>query len=185
MKRSAFLDAVLGGGGECPEPYRKWAEAVNHVLQDTNEPNCLPWANWVRLQETNLIDHSRLKILSGSRLWEEQWFPWFPLLAQVGFEQTASGDWVQIVEDTPLQAIHPVSGHATPRSGLISVQLPDEESSSNSQRGYKEESLGRLLPGYSYRMEDDTFVLLGRGDGEELVGVQRMDGDGFLVSETG
>ena len=186
VKRSGFLDAVLGGGGEYPEPYRKWAEVVNHVLQDKNEPNCLPWTNWVRLEETNLIDHPRLKILSGSQLWEDQWFPWFPLLAQVGFEQTASGNWVQIVEETPWQAIHPVSGYATPRSGLISVQLPDEDILSDCQRGYKEDTLGRLLPGYSYKMEDDTFVLLGRsGDREELDGVQGMDGDGFLVSETG
>ena len=184
VSRSDFLDAVLGRGGECPEPYRKWVEAVNHVLEDTRNPNCLQWDNWMRLRETNLVDHPRLKIMSGSEVWEEQWFPWFPLLAQVGFEQTAAGEWVQIVEDTPLRSCHPVSGYATARSGLVSVQLPDEKNSSNHQRGYKEKTLGHLLPGYSYRMEDDTFVLLGWEDGEELSGVKGMDEDGFLVPKT-
>jgi hypothetical protein len=34
-------------------------------------------------------------------------------------------------------------------------------------------------------MEDRTFVLLGEGNGEGIVGVQGMDEDGFLVPETG
>ena len=33
-------------------------------------------------------------------------------------------------------------------------------------------------------MEDDTFVLLGWEDGEELSGVKGMDEDGFLVPKT-
>jgi len=184
VSRVDFLKAVQGGEGEWPEPYRKWAEAANHVLQDTNDTKCLPWDNWIRLRETNLIDHPRLKILAGSQVWEEQWFPWFPLLAQVGFEQTPSGDWLQIMEGTPLLSWHSVSGFATAQSGLVSVQLPDEDSPSNHQLGYKEKTLGRLLPGYSYRMEDNTFVLQGREDGEKLGGVQGMDEDGFLVPKT-
>jgi len=64
------------------------------------------------------------------------------------------------------------------------VQLPDEDSPSNRQLGYKEKTLGRLLPGYSYRMEGGTFVLKGREDGEELGGVQGMDEDGFLVPKS-
>jgi acyl-[acyl-carrier-protein]-phospholipid O-acyltransferase/long-chain-fatty-acid--[acyl-carrier-protein] ligase len=185
VSRADFLKAVQGGEGEWPEPYRKWAEVVNCVLQDTSNPNCLPWTNWMRLRETNLVDHPRLKILACSQVWEEQWFPWFPLLAQVGFEQTASGDWVQIVEGTPLLSWHSVSGFATTQSGLVSVQLPDEDSPSNHQLGYKEKTLGRLLPGYSYRLKDNTFVLQGREDGEELGGVQGTDEDGFLVPKTG
>ena len=184
MSRSDFLDAVLGRGGECPEPYRKWVEAVNHVLEDTSNPNCLPWTNWMRLRETNLVDHPRLKILTGSQVWEEQWFPWFPLLAQVGFEQTPSGGWEQIVEDTPLLSWHSVSGFATTQSGLVSLQLPDEDSPSNRQFGYKEKTLGLLLPGYSYRMEGGTFVLQGSEEGEKVGEVQGIDGDGFLVPET-
>jgi len=184
VSRADFLNAVQGEGGEWPEPCRKWAETVNHVLQETNDPNCLPWDNWIRLQETNLVDHPRLIIQSGPQDWEEQWFPWFPLLAQVSFEQNASGDWVQIVENIPLQSCHPVSGYATAQSGLVSVQLPNEESPSNYQHGYKEKTLGRLLPGYSYRMEDSIFVLLGREAGEELAGVEEMDGDGFIVPKT-
>ena len=185
VKRSDFLKAIRDGGGDWPEPYGKWAQAVNHLLEEKSESNCLPWANWMRLQETNLLDHPRLKILSGSQAWEDQWFPWFPLLAQVEFEQADSGDWVQIKEDVSLQICHSVSGYATVRDGLVSVQLPDEESLSNSQRGHKQGTLGRLLPGYSYRMEDRTFVLLGEGNGEGIVGVQGMDEDGFLVPETG
>jgi len=184
VNRADFLKAVQGGEGEWPELYRNWAEVVNRVLQDTSNPNCLPWTNWMRLQETNLIDHPRIKIVSGAQVWEEQWFPWFPLLAQVGFEQTAAGEWVQIVEDTPSRSCHPVSGYATLQSGLVSVQLPDEGSLSNRQLGCKEKTLGHLLPGYSYRMENDTFVLLGWEDGEELSGVQGMDEDGFLVPKT-
>jgi acyl-[acyl-carrier-protein]-phospholipid O-acyltransferase/long-chain-fatty-acid--[acyl-carrier-protein] ligase len=184
VSRTDFLESVHGGEGDWPEPYRKWAEVVKRVLQDTSYPNYLPWTNWMRLQETNLIDHPRLKILAGSQVWEEQWFPWFPLLAQVGFEQTAAGEWVQIVEDTSLQSFHPVSGYATAQSGLVSVQLPDEGSPSNRQLGYKEKTLGLLLPGYSYRMEGGTFVLQGSEEGEKVGEVQGIDGDGFLVPET-
>jgi hypothetical protein len=72
---------------------------------------------------------------------------------------------------------------ASKQNGLVSLQLPDDKTSSLIQSGTKQNTLGLLLPGYSYKMESGTFILCGVGQPEKLFGVGGMDEDGFLLSK--
>ena len=67
--------------------FGKWMQLVQDVINQPEEFVILPWVNWMRLKQTNLIDHPKLRICMGDQTWMEQWFPWFPLLSGFGFEQ--------------------------------------------------------------------------------------------------
>ena len=183
VKRGHFLSAVEGGGTGLPEPYDAWAIRVKKVLEGGSEGFCLPWVNWVRLNETNLLDHANLEVAVAGKVWNEQWFPWFPLLAHCCLEQTSKQGWAkQTGGEVPLHR-HLVSGYASGQNGLVSLHLPNEKYGSDQQLGQKENTLGRLLPGYSYHMDDGIFLLDGVGKPEVLGGVAKMDEEGFLLCE--
>ena len=68
-------------------------------------------------------------------------------------------------------------------NGLISLNLPDENDGDTIQPGYRHETLGRLLPGFSYQSVSGEFILKGLGIDEELIKVRNVDPEGFLLPE--
>jgi len=184
IEREQFLIAVEREGSGLPNPYQAWARQVHQVLTDGGRAEvCQPWVNWMRLKETNLLEHLRLEISFAEKVWNSQWFPWFPLLGQFGFEEMTTNRWARIVDGNVHGGRHLVSGYASKQNGLVSLQLPYDKTSSLIQSGTKQNTLGLLLPGYSYKMESGTFILCGVGQPEKLFGVGGMDEDGFLLSK--
>jgi len=178
ISRSQFLGEI-NSSRELSEPYREWMQLVQDVLSNRDESVILPWVNWMRLAQTNLIDHPKLRICEGDQTWMDQWFPWFPLLSGFGFEQNEDGSWHTISHDES-SAFHMVDGLATPQNGLVALQLPDVISGSNFQQGTKQGTWGRMLPGFVYSNMDGEFVLNGIKEPEILPQVS-LDKDGFLI----
>jgi hypothetical protein len=95
--------------------------------------------------------------------------------------QTREYGWSkQIGEKVPAGRIV-VSGYASKQNGLISLQLPNEECPPGLQRGQKANTMGLLLPGYTYKIEKGKFILYGVGPPERLGGISGIDEDGFLL----
>ena len=176
ISRSQFLEKNYSR--EFSEPFGKWMQLVQDVINQPEEFVILPWVNWMRLKQTNLIDHPKLRICMGDQTWMEQWFPWFPLLSGFGFEQNEDGSWQTITRDEGVEC-HLVDGLATSQNGLVALQLPDESDAQTAQQGNRKGTWGRMLPGYSYYIKDGEFVLNGIKEPENLPQVS-LDKDGFL-----
>ena len=176
--RSQFLRKI-NSFSQLSEPFSEWMQEVEDALNQRDESVILPWINWMRLKQTNLIDHPKLRICTGDQTWMEQWFPWFPLLSGFGFEQNEDGSWHTICNDES-SAFHLVDGLATPQNGLVALQLPNVISGNNIQQGTKKGAWGRMLPGFSYSHKDGEFILKGMKEPEILPQVS-LDKDGFLI----
>jgi len=180
ISRSQFLGKI-NSTSELSEPFSEWMQLVQDKLNKTDESVILPWVNWMRLTQTNLLDHPKLRICEGDQNWMEQWFPWFPLLSGCGFEQNEDGSW-QTISNDESSAFHWVDGLATPQNGLVALQLPDVSSESNFQQGTKQGTWGRMLPGFVYSNRNGEFVLNGIKEPEILPQVS-LDKDGFLLKK--
>jgi len=178
ISRSQFLGKI-NSSRELSEPYGEWIRKVQDVLNQREESVILPWVNWMRLKQTNLIDHPKLRICRGDQTWLDQWFPWFPLLSGFGFEQNEDGSWQTITKDKGTEC-HRVDGLVTPQNGLVALQLPNELSGDNIQQGNRNGAWGRMLPGFAYSSKDGEFVLNGMKEPEILPQVS-LDKDGFLI----
>jgi acyl-[acyl-carrier-protein]-phospholipid O-acyltransferase/long-chain-fatty-acid--[acyl-carrier-protein] ligase len=179
ISRSQFLGKI-NSCRELSEPYGEWIQEVQDVLNKRDASKILPWINWMRLKQTNLIDHPKLRICTGDKTWMDQWFPWFPLLSGFGFEQNEDGSW-QTISNDESSAFHRVDGLATPQNGLVALQFPDVTDAQMIQQGTKKGARGRMLPGLSYYIKDGEFVLNGMKDPEILPQIC-LDKDGFLIN---
>jgi acyl-[acyl-carrier-protein]-phospholipid O-acyltransferase/long-chain-fatty-acid--[acyl-carrier-protein] ligase len=179
ISRSQFLGKI-NSCRELSEPYGEWIQEVQDVLNKRDASKILPWINWMRLKQTNLIDHPKLRICTGDKTWMDQWFPWFPLLSGFGFEQNEDGSW-QTISNDESSAFHRVDGLATPQNGLVALQFPDVTDAQMIQQGTKKGAWGRMLPGLSYYIKDGEFVLNGMKDPEILPQIC-LDKDGFLIN---
>lgn len=178
ISRSQFLRKI-NSFSEVSEPFSEWMQEVHRVLNQRNESVILPWINWMRLKQTNLLDHPKLRICKGDQNWMELWFPWFPLLSGCGFEQNEDGSW-QTISNDESSVFHRVDGLATPQNGLVALQLPNVIIGNNIQQGTKQGTWGRMLPGYAYSSKHGEFVLNGIEEPEILPQVS-LDKDGFLI----
>ena len=149
ITRKDFLQSIQSKHSKLPDLFNEWASQVVLFFDDQPDQTCLPWINWMRINQTNLMDHPMLSIAKGNKVWTDQWFPWFPLLCGHGFEETKNGCWNMITEKEALQP-HMVEGLATLSNGLVSIQLPDEICKTTNQLGTKKGTVGRILPGFSY-----------------------------------
>ena len=181
ISRSLFLQNLSPTKINLPKPFNEWAECVRNVLNQKDESVILPWVNWMRIKQTNLIDHPKLKISIGDLTWMAQWFPWFPLLSGFGFEQNEDGSWQTITKASGIKC-HVVDGLATRKNGLVALQFPDISIANNFQQGTKKGTWGRMLPGFAYSMEDGEFVLNGIKVSEILPKIS-LDKDGFLIKK--
>jgi len=179
ITRWHFLQNLKSHKIDLPAPFNEWILRVREVMNKKNQPVLLPWVNWMRLKQTNLLDHKKLLICQGDATWMGQWFPWFPLLSPFGFEQNKDGSWQAIAQEIDIKP-HLVQGFATAQNGLVALQFPDERNGNHLQLGCKEGTLGRMLPGYSYTINGKDFVLHGIKQPEILPKVG-VDEDGFLV----
>jgi hypothetical protein len=178
ISRSEFLGKI-NSTSKLSEPYGEWIRKVQDVMNQRDASEILPWINWMRLKQTNLIDHPRLRICMGDQTWMDQWFPWFPLLSGFGFEQNEDGSWESITKDKGTEC-HMVDGLATPQNGLVALQLPDEISADTIQQGNRKGSWGRMLPGFAYSNKDGEFALNGMKE-PEILPQASLDKDGFLM----
>ncbi len=179
ISRSRFLQNLGHAKINLPNPFHDWAEGVKEMLNRKDESAIFPWVNWMRIKQTNLIDHPKLLICRGEKTWIDQWFPWFPLLSGFGIQQNDDGTWETMTDD-PHLVPHKVEGFATLQNGLVALQFPDQIDENNCQQGSRPGTLGRMLPGYSYTQNGEEFVLHGLNQSEILPQIS-LDEDGFLL----
>ncbi len=181
ITRRQFLRNIDFQTFDFPEPFNRWVQIVKSVLSQKDEQVILPWVNWMRVSQTNLIDHPKLLIASGGETWMRQWFPWFALLSGCGFEQKEDGSW-QTITNIQVEEPHEVEGLASSKNGLIALQFPNETSKNNFQQGSRKGTWGRMLPGFSYYIKDGECALNGIKEPEILPQIS-VDKDGFLIKK--
>ena len=185
VKWDSFVQAIRNPIIELPKPANEWAKRVREAIKHFGEDHRVIYTNWIRLKETNLLNCEGLLIEKGSLEWYEQWFPWFPLLNNRTVLESKTGEWEVLKKETIKEgnSSYRVTGLTSHINGLIALNLPNENEGDTIQPGYRHETLGRLLPGFSYQLVSGEFILKGLGIDEELIKVRNVDPEGFLLPE--
>lgn len=142
------------------------------------------WSSYKRLVEINLWDQDCFSVDINSSLCTE-WFLWVGLLSQRKIQINPGRISIYKSEKVDTGDIQVITGLSSKANGLISINFKSQVEligeSDELERGYKENSLGRLLPGLCY-LTEPTFSVLGIDEEIETFDyVKRVDEDGFLI----
>jgi hypothetical protein len=141
------------------------------------------WSSYKRLVEINLWDQDCFSVDINSSL-RTEWFLWFGLLSQRKI-QFNPGRIIISKSEEDTGDVQVITGLSSKANGLISINFKSQVEligeSDELERGYKENSLGRLLPGLCY-VTEPTFSVLGIDDGFETFDfIKKVDEGGFLI----
>jgi hypothetical protein len=141
------------------------------------------WSSFLRVSETHLWDQEGFMLQVNEYL-KPEWILWVAYLGlcKVEYKNGFLSVWhSNKSEEIDLQL---VNGLSTDRNGLISLNFKSVAEQNGDfdemERGFKRNSLGRLLPGLSY-VKEPRFGILGIDRSRDEVDfVKGLDEDGFL-----
>ncbi len=189
ITRRRFLNAVFQDDHDLSPLIVKWASEVREVLDGNERLAEIHLCNWMRVKETHFWDYQKLRLSFEEELWLRQWLPWAGILW--GWEIRIDKEGFHLNASTPkrFDSELGLSGFATASNGLVSINASSSEErilnqELDQQKIFKDGALGRVLAGYSHKMERKKFIL--RGKIKEEFDNLKVDEDGFLsFSSTG
>ena len=142
------------------------------------------WSSYKRLVEINLWDQDCFSVDINSSL-RTEWFLWVGLLSQRKIQLNSGRISIYKSKEVDTRDVQVITGLSSKANGLISINFKSQVEligeSDELESGYKENSLGRLLPGLCYGTEP-TFSVLGIDEEFETFDyVKKVDEDGFLM----
>ena len=164
----------------------EFRECMNSMLaffQEVDGPRKI-WASLLRIRETHLWDQGGFRVTMNQYL-KYEWILWAAFLG--GFEVEFLNDFLEVRRPggDSNENVQVVNGVSTNRNGLISLNFHSvaerEVDCEESDIGYKEGTLGRILPGLSFRTEPEFGVVGLDGTFDRLDFVQGLDSQGFLL----
>ena len=185
ITRSEFLKMVNGNGQPVPRNLLGWVEEVRDVISGESIKAERHLSNWMRMQETHYWDYENIIVEEDSDQWIKQWLPWAGLLWGRTIEKRGTTYLLKSNDSTFTKPVLKLSGLATEKNGLISINALSTEptlldQSDIDQILYKEKTWGRLLVGFGFRQQGDDYFIKGVRS-EEKIPSAGVDGDGFLI----
>jgi len=153
------------------------------VYQDESGPAKI-WSSLLRVKESHLWDLDGF-VVQDTKYLKPEWILWIGYLGICKVECKDGGISIQHRNKDESVVLQSVNGLSTDRNGLISLNFKSVAEQNGNfdemEQGFKKNSLGRLLPGLSYK-NDPQFGILGTDEVFDAVDmVQGLDEDGFLV----
>ena len=141
------------------------------------------WSSYLRLQEINLWDQDGFSVKINSLL-KPEWFLWIALLSERNVQLNSDGIIICKKTENKTVNFQTISGLSSNGIGLISINFKSfSELSGKSDEldvGYRANTLGRLLPGLSYKFNPSFSVANISGKYESIDIVKDMGADVFL-----
>jgi 1-acyl-sn-glycerol-3-phosphate acyltransferase len=165
-----------------PEENMRWMDSMLSTFQEVTGPTKI-WSSFLRVSETHLWDQEGFTVQVSEYL-KPEWILWVAYLGLCKVEY--KNGFLSVWHSNKSEAIdlQLVNGLSSDRNGLISLNFKSVAEQNGDfdemERGFKRNSLGRLLPGLSY-VKEPRFGILGIDRSRDEVDfVKGLDEDGFL-----
>lgn len=178
----SFIQTDSQVSEELPGKINQWINQMKIIFEDVEG---LPkiWSSYLRLQEINLWDQDGFSVKINSLL-KPEWFLWIALLSERNVQLNSDGIIICKKTENKTVNFQTISGLSSNGIGLISINFKSfSELSGKSDEldvGYRANTLGRLLPGLSYKFNPSFSVANISGKYESIDIVKDMGADGFL-----
>jgi hypothetical protein len=152
------------------------------VYQEVSGPTKI-WSSLLRIKETHLWDLEGF-VVQDNKYLKPEWILWVAYLGICTVECNNECIAIHHRRKEESAALPFINGLSTERNGLISLNFRSVSELKGNfdemEQGFKQNSLGRLLPGLSYKI-DPQFGILGVDEVfDEVKLVKGLDEDGFL-----
>ena len=160
-----------------------WLNGMFTLFHEIDGP-LKAWTSFVRISETHLWDQGGFTVEVNDYL-NPKWILWVAYLGKCRVVVQKGILLVQLPGTENLDEYPNINGLSTDRNGLISLNFKSLAQINGHydelEQGYKEHTLGRLLPGLNYRTEIEFEIIGTDGEFEKVSEVSGVDGEGFLV----
>ena len=165
-----------------PKVYMPWMNSMLAVYQEVSGPTKI-WSSLLRIKETHLWDLEGF-VVQDNKYLKPEWILWVAYLGICTVECNNECIAIHHRRKEESAALPFINGLSTERNGLISLNFRSVSELKGNfdemEQGFKQNSLGRLLPGLSYKI-DPQFGILGVDEVfDEVKLVKGLDEDGFL-----